>query len=254
MSISIAQAQIFFLVLTRILAMIIQVPVLGGQTIPTQVRLAFGLMLAAILLPWQPLPAGAKEMELAVFGVGIFKELLVGTLAGFAATLTFGAIQIAGEAMGLESGFGSGRIFNPTMGDSGSEFSQIFVMVALMVFVLIDGHHMFLIAIQRTFDVIPANGPLPLQSMDTLMKMTAQMILAGIRIALPVMAALIITDLALGLLSRIAPQMQIFFLGMPVKVGVAMVSLAMLFMVIFPTLGELFRGMPNRMLDLLAAR
>jgi flagellar biosynthetic protein FliR len=254
MLISIAQAQIYFLVLTRVLAMIIQVPVLGGQTIPTQVRLGLGLVLAAVLLPWQPLPAGTKELELAVYGVAVFKELLLGTLAGFAATLTFGAIQIAGEAMGLESGFGSGRIFNPSLGDTGSEFSQMFVMVALMVFVLIDGHHMFLIAIQRTFEIIPPNGALPIESMDALLSMASQMIVAGIRIALPVMVALIMTDLALGLLSRISPQMQIFFLGMPVKVGVAMLSLAMLFMVIFPSLGVLFRGMPERVLSLLGTR
>jgi len=254
MSVSIAQAQIYFLVLTRILAMIIQVPVLGGQAIPTQVRLGFGLILAAVLLPWQPLPAGAQELELAAFALGVAKELFLGTLAGFGASLTFGAVQIAGEAMGLESGFGAGRIFNPSLGDTGSEFSQIFVIVALIVFVLVDGHHIFLITVQKTFDLIPPNGPLLLNSLEVLLQMTAQMIMTGIRIALPVMTALIITDLALGLLSRIAPQMQIFFLGVPVKVGVAMVSLSILFVVVFPVLGELFRGLPNRMLSLLAAR
>jgi flagellar biosynthesis protein FliR len=254
MSISIAQAQIYFLVLTRILAMIIQVPVLGGQAIPNQVRLAFGLLLAAILIPWQPLPVDAKSMELAIYGVAVFKELLLGTLAGFAATLTFGAVQIAGEAMGLESGFGSGRIFNPSLGDSGSDFNQLFVMVALMVFILIDGHHLFIIAVQRTFEAIPANGPLPLDSMNALTTMAAQLIVAGIRMALPVMTALIITDLSLGLLARIAPQVQIFFLGMPLKVGVSLVGLAMLFMVIMPTLGDLYRGIGDRMLTLLAVR
>ena len=252
MSVSIAQAQLYFLVLTRILAMIIQVPVLGGQGVPQQIRLSLGLILAVVLIPWQQLPVDAKTIELAAYGVAVAKELFLGTLIGFAASATFGAVQIAGEAMGLESGFGSGRIFNPSLGDSGSEFSQIFVMVSLMVFLLIDGHHLFIIAMQRTFEVIPANGPLPLDSMNTLIRIMAQMIVVGIRLALPLMAALIITDLSLGLLSRIAPQMQIFFLGMPVKVGVSLVGLALLFMVVMPALGDLFRGMSNQMLSLIS--
>jgi flagellar biosynthetic protein FliR len=251
MSVSIPQAQLYFLVLTRILAMMIQVPVLGGQGVPQQIRLSLGLILSVVLIPWQQLPVDAKTIELAAYAVAVAKELFLGTLIGFACSATFGAIQIAGEALGLESGFGSGRIFNPSLGDSGSEFSQIFVMVSLMVFLIIDGHHLFIIAMQKTFEVIPANGPLPLGSMDTLIRIMAQMIVVGMRLALPLMAALIITDLALGLLSRIAPQMQIFFLGMPVKVAVSLIGLGLLFMVVMPALGDLFRGMSNQMLSLI---
>jgi flagellar biosynthesis protein FliR len=254
MLISIAQAQLFFLALTRIMAMIIQVPVLGGQAIPTQVRLGLGLVLAAVLIPWQPLGADAKTLELAVFAVGVLKELIIGTLAAFAASLTFGAVQIAAEAMGLESGFGSGRIFNPALGEGGSDYSQFFIMFSMLVFLLIDGHHMFILAMQRTFDAIPINGPLPLGSLDALGLMTARLIAAGIRMALPVMAALFITDMALGLIARVAPQMQIFFLGMPLKVGVSLISLAILFLMILPTLSDLFRNVGDRMLLLLGSR
>jgi flagellar biosynthetic protein FliR len=254
MSVSIAQAQLFFLVLTRIMAMIIQVPMLGGQVVPTQVRLGLGLVLAAVLIPWQPLGADVKTMDMFVFSVAIFKELIIGSLAAFAAALTFGAIQIAGEVMGLQSGFGSGRIFNPAMGEGGSDYSQFFVMFAMLVFLLINGHHLFILAVQKTFEAIPANGPLPVESLDALATLTARLIAAGIRMALPVMAALIITDLALGLIARVAPQVQIFFLGMPLKVGISLIALALLFMIIMPTLSDLYRSLGDRMLILISAR
>lgn len=82
MLISIAQAQLFFLVLTRVMAIIIHVPNLGGQTIPNPVRIALGLVLAAIIIPWAPLPATAESMALLPFASSILKEIIIGTLIG----------------------------------------------------------------------------------------------------------------------------------------------------------------------------
>lgn len=251
MLISIAQAQLFFLAITRILATLIHVPVLGGNSIPTQVRIAFGFVLALVMLPWQPLPASAESLGLFAFTLAIVKEILIGTLAGFAAELTFAVVQIAGEAMGLESGFSSSRVFNPSMGDSGSAYNQLFIMVAMMVFFIVDGHHIVLMALQRTFDVIPLNGPLPMESMEALMRTTAGLITAGIQLALPVIAALFFTDLALGLLARVAPQVQIFFLGLPLKVAISMVALGLLVVMALPAVSNLYGMIGNRMLLLI---
>ena len=248
MTISVAQAQLFFLAFTRILAIIIHVPVFGGQTIPNQVRIGLGLALALVLIPWQPLKPDAAAIGVFAFGVSIAKEILIGTLVGFAADLTFGAIQIAGVAMGLGSGFESGRIFNPALGDAGSAFDQIFVILMMMIFLTMDGHHIVLIAIQKTFTIIPLNGPLPFNGMNTIALTTAQLIATGVHLALPVLAALILTDLALGLLARVAPQVQVYFLGLPVKVTVALMSMAMLLTVLSPYISTLFRNMGDNML------
>jgi flagellar biosynthetic protein FliR len=248
MMISVAQAQLFFLALTRILAVIIHVPMLGGQNIPTQVRLGLGFALTLVLIPWQPLPAETAAVGLVAFGLGIGKEILIGTLIGFAADLTFGAIQIAGATMGMGSGFESSRIFNPALGESGSAFDQVFVMTATMIFLLIDGHHLVLIALQKTFEVLPVNSPLPFTGLETLMLTTATFITAGIHLALPVLTALILTDLTLGLLARVAPQVQVYFLGLPVKVAVALLVLNLTFAVISPFLTAMFKTLPTTML------
>lgn len=248
MTISIAQAQLFFLAFTRIMAIVIHVPVLGGQNIPNQIRIGLGFMLAMVLLSWQPLPSEAASIGMIAYSVSIGKEIFIGTLIGYSADLAFGAIQMAGAAMGLGSGFESSRIFNPSVGEAGTAFDQIFIMTAAMVFLVIDGHHLVLIAIQKTFDVIPLNGSLPYNGMETVVTMTSTFISAGIHLALPVMTAVILTDLTLGLLARIAPQVQVYFLGLPVKVMVALLALSMTFAVVFPSLSSLFETMAENML------
>jgi len=248
MSISVLQAQLFFLAFTRIMAVIIHVPALGGQNIPSQVRIGLGMTLALVLLPTQPTPTDLAVIGSFAFGIAIAKEIIIGTLIGFAADLAFGAIQIAGSAMGMGSGFESGRIFNPALGESGSAFDQIFVMTAAMVFLVLDGHHLVLIALQNTFNAVPLNGNLPFNGLEAVLKMTSTFISAGVHMALPVMAALFLTDLTLGLLARVAPQVQVYFLGLPVKVVVAMIAMGMTFAVVFPYLGSLFNSMAENML------
>jgi flagellar biosynthetic protein FliR len=248
MTISVAQAQLFFLAFTRIMAIILHLPVFGGQNIPSQVRIGLGFALALVLIAWQPLPPETAVIGAFVYGVSIAKEIMIGTLIGFSADLAFGAIQMAGAAMGMGSGFESSRIFNPALGEAGSAFDQIFVMTAAMFFLVIDGHHQALIAIQHTFDIVPLQGSLPFSGLESIMKATSLFIATGIHLALPVMAALVLTDLTLGLLARVAPQVQVYFLGLPVKVVVAMIALGMSFAVIFPNLTLLFKSMTENML------
>jgi flagellar biosynthetic protein FliR len=248
MSISVLQAQIFFLAFTRIMAVLLHVPALGGQNIPSQVRIGLGLVLALVLFPSQTAPADGEMIGAFAFGVAIGKEIIIGTLVGFAADLAFGAIQIAGAAMGMGSGFESGRIFNPSLGEAGSAFDQIFVMTAAMIFLILDGHHLVLIALQKTFTAVPLNGALPFNGLEAVLRMTSVFVASGVHMALPVMASLFLTDLTLGLLARIAPQVQVYFLGLPVKVVVAMIAMGMTFAVVFPYLGSLFNAMAENML------
>jgi flagellar biosynthetic protein FliR len=248
MTISVAQAQLYFLAFTRIMAILIHLPMLGGQSIPNQVRIGLGLVLALILVPWQPLAPDAEALGFIVYSIAVAKEIIIGTLVGFAIDLVFGMIQIAGATMGLGSGFESGRIFNPALGDAGSAFDQLFLILLMLFFIVFDGHHIVLIAIQKTFQVLPLNGPLPFNGLDVVISTTGQLIAAGVHLALPVMTALIMTDLTLGLLARVAPQVQVYFLGLPVKVTVALLSLTLMFSVMLPFLRDVFRALGDNML------
>lgn len=248
MTISVAQAQLFFLAFIRIMAIILHVPVFGGQNIPTQIRIGLGLALAMVLMPTQPLPQDAPITGLFEYTMSIAREMMIGTLIGFSADLAFGAVQMAGAAMGIGSGFESSRIFNPSLGEASSAFDQVFIMTATMIFLVLDGHHLVLIAIQKTFDAVPLNGPLPFAGMESVIKAVPVFIASGVHMAMPVLAALVLTDLTLGLLARVAPQVQVYFLGLPVKVFVAMLSMALTFSVISPYLSTLYRTMAENMI------
>jgi flagellar biosynthetic protein FliR len=249
--VSVAQAQTFFLALTRILAIIIHVPVLGGRLVPDPAKIGLGFLLAMVMIPWQPLPPEANSIPTFAFGMAIGRELLVGTLAGFAAALTFGALQIAGEMMGLGSGFASARLINPAFESTGSALDNFFVMIATLLFLVGNGHHLFLAGLQRTFELVPLNSGLPDFSTERMIVLTAQLIAAGVRLSLPVLGTLLLTDLALGLLARVAPQVHVFFLGMPLKLGVGLVALAVALVILFPAIAELFRQLAPRTLELL---
>jgi flagellar biosynthetic protein FliR len=231
--------------------MIIHVPVLGGNNIPNQVRIGFGVLLALILFPLQTLPADAPTLDLLGLLLSIAKEIVIGTLAGFAAVMTFAAIEIAAETMGVGSGFSSDRVFNPAMNNSSASFNQLFIMLALLIFVLMDGHHTFIIAIQRTFEIIPIYGPIPMEKIEDLGRLTSQLIISGVQMGLPLLAALTLADLTLGLLSRVAPQVQVYFLGLPLKVGIALYGLGIFFLVAYPVVKNLFEPLGERTLRIL---
>ncbi len=251
MLISIAQAQLFIFVFTRVMAMILPVPVLGGQAIPAQVRIALGLVLSAILIPWQPLGVDAPSIGLFGFMAGIFRELIIGTLAGMAAVFTFGALQVAGEVMGIGSGFGSSQILNPAMGNSGSAVDQMFVMVGLLFFIMMDGHHSVIQAVKMSFQAIPINQPLEFTDPESLIRLAGQMIATGIQMAFPVMGSLMLADITLGLLARVAPQVQVFFLGLPLKIGLGMIAISFTYAIALPIMQNMYRNLGPRMLMLL---
>jgi flagellar biosynthetic protein FliR len=253
MVISVAQAQIFFLALARILAIIIHVPVLGGRSVPDPVKIGLGLALAMVMLPWQPLPPEADSLSGVAFGFAMGKEVLVGTLAGYAAVLTFGAVQVTGNLMSLGSGFDAGHILNPALEDSGSSIDQVLLITAFLLFLVFNGHHAFLLGLQRTFTLIPLNSPLPELEAGPLMSLASGMILAGVQMALPVMGTLLLADLTLGLLAKVAPQVQVFFLGVPLKIGLGMLALSLTIIALAPNLNELFQSLGERMLKLLGA-
>jgi flagellar biosynthetic protein FliR len=251
--VSVVQAQIFFLSLTRVLAILIQIPMLGGNAIPTQVRIAFGLVLTIILVPWQTLPPATETIPLLAFAASILRELIIGVIAGYAANLTFGAISIAGEMISTSAGFSAGRILNPMLGDSTTSIDQLFVLFALALFLVIDGHHGFIAALKQTFDLIPVNTALPDFMANSLIKMTAQLIVLGIQMALPVVGTLLLTDITLGLLARVAPQIQVYFLGLPAKIALGLMAITLTLAVIMPKLIDTLRAIAPSMLKLLGS-
>lgn len=255
MIVSVAQAQIFFLALVRVLAMMISLPMLGGNNIPMQVRAGTGFILTMVLVSWQkPLPPDAETMSAFMMGMGITKEMIIGTLMGFSAVMTFGAVQVAANFMGLNTGFAAGQTLNPTFGSSGSAYDNMYLIICTIFFLVIDGHLMFIKAMALSFNIIPVNSPFPAFDIEPLIRITSTLIRSGVQLALPVIAAVVMTDITSGLLARVAPQIQVFFLAIDVKILLSLIAVVLAFGITVPWLRDLFEQIAPRSLMLIGAQ
>ncbi len=256
MLVSISQAQDYFLVLTRLLAILSAVPVLGGRTIPARVRLGLGLLLAAVIIPWAPLPVGQignlPYEPLMPYLWNVARELITGILAGMALRLAFVAFEVAATFMSQSVGFSAGTLLNPAFDSSSTAFDQLYTLCAILLFLVINGHHQVLRGVARTFEVVPLRSlALTAGGEDRLIQLSAGMFLSAAQIALPVVAAMLLLDVAFGLVARVAPQVNIFFIEAPVKMGVGLLALSAVMPLLIPAMTTLFDQMNAQMIQLI---
>lgn len=228
MTFTVAQAQVFFLVLVRVLMILMIAPILGTGRFPAQVRIGLALFLAAMLLPIQP--QREQAWEALRFGVCVGQEVVTGLMVGFASTIAFTGVQMAATFIGLQSGFRMASMLNPNLSDviqqRGSSLEQIYTILVVMLFLTVDGHHWVLVGIQRTFQLVPA-GEFALSpfSLDRLLALTGMMFDTALFLAIPVLGTLLLVSLALAIVARAVPQVQVVFLGAPLKMGLGMLTL-----------------------------
>lgn len=206
-----------------------------------------------IITPTLPQPADTETISGITFGFAMAQEVIIGALAGYAAALTFGAVQMAGHLMGMVSGFSAANVLNPALEDNGTAMDQMFLITGTLVFIVINGHHSFLLGLIRTFDVIPVSSSIPQLSLPNVSSIFSQFITAGIQLSLPIMGTLLLTDLTLGLLARVAPQVHVFFLGIPLKIGIGLVALALTIVILGPNLQLMFLRIGEYSLKLLGS-
>jgi flagellar biosynthetic protein FliR len=243
-SISAAYVTFYMLAAVRVLAALMFNPLLGSARVPMMGRVGLGLFATLVLFPI----GGPQQAPVEVGPLEIAAELLIGLLAGFAITIVFGSIQFAASLIGINSGFSFAQTINPMFDHGGGVIETFFTSFALLVFVEINGHHLFLIGLRQLFEVVPVGGLTHLPgSMDKLMELSAGLLSAGVKLALPVMAALILADVAAGLLARVAPQFNLFALQMPIKTMLGLIGLALALPVMVPRLAAMFRTVPALM-------
>ena len=231
----------------RVLGAIAFNPLLGSARVPMRARVGLGLFATLVLFP-----VGTPDLEpLAVGPLEVGAELLVGLLAGFAVTLIFGSIQFAAGLIGINSGFSFAGTINPMFDQGGGVIETFFTSLALLVFVQINGHHLFLAGLGELFEVIPVGQVTRLPGgVDRLIELSGTLFSVGLKLSLPILAALLLTDVAFGLLARVAPQFNLFALEMPVKMLLGLITLAIVLPVLVPRMAAIFRTLPATMMAL----
>lgn len=211
----------------RVLALFTSAPVLSMRSVPVRVKLALSFLVALAAQAVLPAAPAIVLDDPAAFGV-VLQQVGVGITMGFAARIVFAAIEFAGELIGLQMGLNYAAFFDATSDSSATASARFFGIMASWLFIVINGHLLLTLAVIRSFQVFPVGQP-PLAFLSTLQPQVwgAEVFRLGLWIALPVVAMLLFVNMVLGIVSRVAPQMQIFAIGFPVTLGVGLVGMTL---------------------------
>lgn len=218
-TIDLSQITGFLLLACRVAGVTAVAPLVGSQRLPMRVKAALALAISAVLAPCAgPAPecGGAVEMGLTAAG-----ELALGLAIGFAAKLIFATVQMAGEMADMQSAFGFAGVVSPQTGERVSVIGQLQMSVAWLVFLGADGHHVVLHGLAASLAAAPLGGGAGMAA-PALTHATAGLLATAVRIAAPIVAAVMLADFALGLLTRAAPQMNLLAIGFPIKLAVGL--------------------------------
>lgn len=234
---SLMSAYHFSLILVRVTGIFMASPVFTSRNIPNQVKIALSLLLSLILFPMVRFPSSTPiPQEMFSFFFRISQELVIGLVIGFIFTMIFAAIQLAGHLIDVMIGFGLANIVDPVSNLQISVLGQFYYLVAMLVFLTINGHHLLIRALFRSFTILPPLFPIFSSRAITMINdLFAGVFTVAFEIGAPVLAALFITDIVLGILARTVPQMNVLMIGFPLKifVGMSTIILVMPFFVRF---------------------
>ena len=217
----------FLFVLARLSAALVAVPIFGARGVPVQAKIGLALMLSLIVLPLQGELLNAVPTNLLVFASLVGSEVLVGLSIGILVSMVFHALEMASAVVGVQIGFGFGGIVDPLTGAQSGVIDQFYRVVVTLMFFAVNGHYLVIAGLMQTFEIVPpGTADLTLIAGDRVAPYFGALVVVALRVALPVMGALLLTDLILGLVGRMVPQMNVLVVGFPVKVGVGILALA----------------------------
>lgn len=224
-----ADGPVFLLVLFRIAGVMMLAPVFGSAMAPAAVRIFLSLVLSLLFFPLVRAGGVPPAMDLPVLGLAVASELAVGLLIGFASTMLFAGVQLGGHLIDQELGLLQANLLDPMLNEQISIMGQFKVLLATLVYLLINGHHLLIGAVSDSFRAVPLLGlsftrGAALHLSDTLMRDVFRM---GIEIAAPALVTLFLVTIAMAFMARTAPEMNIFALSFLLRVAVGLGVVAM---------------------------
>ncbi|MFZ6658646.1 flagellar biosynthetic protein FliR [Undibacterium sp. TJN19] len=227
--------------LTRILGLIAVAPPFGNNTVPVQIKIALGVMLALIVAPTLPVISDLDPVSFNGILV-LAQQLIIGLGMGFVMRVLFSSIEMAGEVAGLTMGLGFATFFDPQTQGRSSAIAQFLVLTATLILLTLNVHLSMLATLVESFQTIPISTSF--HSGFNYQKMVIwgeQIFSVGMRLSLPIVAALLVTNVALGILTRAAPQLNLFGIGFPITIGVGFLMLALILPYLLLPLENLFQ-------------
>jgi len=214
----------FLLVLLRVSVILFMMPIFGAKKLPNVIKAGLALSISLAILPVVlPNPDIFPE-TVWQFAFIVLCEFIVGVILGMIVNVFFMGIQMAGQMAGLQMGFAIATIFDPNSGIQSSMVSQLGYWVALIVFLMLDGHHLLILSIKNSFEIIQF-GQVSLQKelYHPVLTLASQLFVLAVKVGAPTIAALMFVDVGFGLTAKVSPQMNILIVALPLKIAVGLI-------------------------------
>lgn len=215
----------FLLVLARIIGFFVQAPIFGSNHINNKVLVGLSVSMAIVVFPNVPLPKELPGGPITLILL-LLSQLTIGLVIGYVAFLCMAAAQFGGELLDMQMGLSSAASFDPSSKGTINLIRRLQFYLAMIFYLLVDGHHVLIKATAKSFDIIPLTGTRFSGTLITeLIRMTGRIFYIGAQIALPALGALFMVQIALGIMARVAPQMNVFMLSFPLNIMVGLTLL-----------------------------
>ena len=241
---------VFLLVFVRMTGLFVVAPIFGRRNIPTYFKIGFSFFTALILVNTTAIQSFQYDESIPAYTLLVMKEFIVGMSIGFIAYLAFTAVYIAGEIIDMQIGFGVVNVMDPVSNIQVPVTSNIYFIMSMLLFLSINGHHVLIKALFDSFTTLPLGAAVFDASLvDSLVAVFSTVFITGFKIAAPIVVSILITDVALGTVSRMVPQLNIFVIGMPLKIFVGLIIVLITIPMFITVMEMIFKTMDGSLLN-----
>ncbi|MCB0389748.1 MAG: flagellar biosynthetic protein FliR [Bdellovibrionales bacterium] len=232
----------FFLVMVRMTAFVVSWPVFGVPLVPSPLKILFGLILSLLVFPTLNINAeyiGADLQSMTIVLLFV-KEVFVGLSLGYLGRLFFYALSIAGEIISVSMGISSAQLFNPSIEGQSSVTNQFLIGVATLFFLAIQGHHLFLMALNQSFQIVPvSNHLISFSEFEHFGVIVQQVMVIGLKMSAPVLVAILFMNLVMAVIGRAVPQINVLITSLPVNILVGFIVMIVALPLILAQMNDL---------------
>ncbi len=220
--------------LARVLALIASAPIFGNRQVPARIKVGLALAITLIISPTLDIPAGLDPASAQGLFV-LLLQIVAGLIMGFAIRLVFASLEMAGDIAGMQMGLGFASFYDPKNATFTPIIAQFIGIIVALVFLAGDGHLYMLAAMTDSFHEFPIGASIPsANAFRTVAEWGSALFSNAVQFAMPLIGALLITNLALGVLTRSAPQLNVFAVGFPITISVGFTTLLLIFPYLVP--------------------
>lgn len=233
--------------------MLFGIPIIGARNVPKGFRIGLAFFISMILMHIVRVDTSGLSTNLLSLGVAIGGECLIGFIIGLMARLIFTALEMAGELMGFQMGFAIVNVIDPQTSSQVPIIGQFQTILGTLIFLSINAHHQFLTALAGSFELVPPlRVALSGELMSKVVRLTGDMFILAFKIGAPVIVALFITNMAMSIIAKTIPQINILIVGFPLTISVGLLVMGLSLPLFVYLMQRVFEGMSENMMGVLS--